>query len=110
MSKAAYFDINPTLDLVLEREIDVPQELVWRAWTQPEHVKQWFAPTPWTVSECKIDLQPGGQFYTVMRSPEGQAFPSAGCFLEIVPTRSLCSPTPSLRATGPANGPFSRLS
>ncbi len=89
MSKATYFDIDPTLDLMLEREIDVPQELVWRAWTQPEHVKQWFAPAPWTVSECEIDLQPGGQFYTVMQSPEGQSFPNMGCYLEIVPNEKL---------------------
>lgn len=89
MSKATYFDIDPNLDLVLEREVDVPTELVWRAWTEPEHIKKWFAPAPWTVSECEIDLQPGGQFYTVMRSPEGQTFPSAGCFLEIVPHKKL---------------------
>lgn len=87
--KASYFDIDPALDLVLERDIDVPRELVWKAWKQPEHVKKWFAPAPWTVSECDIDLQPGGVFYTVMRSPEGQAFPSAGCFLEIVPNEKL---------------------
>ena len=89
MSKAAYFDIDPALDLVLEREIDVPRELVWRAWTEPEHIKQWFAPAPWSISECEIDLQPGGQFYTVMRSPDGQAFPNMGCYLEIVPDEKL---------------------
>lgn len=89
MSKVLYFDIDPTLDLVLGREIDVPKELVWKAWTEPEHLKKWFAPAPWTVSECEIDLQPGGQFYTVMRSPEGQAFPSAGCLLEVVPNEKL---------------------
>jgi uncharacterized protein YndB with AHSA1/START domain len=89
MSKALYFDIDPTLDLVLEREIDVSRELVWKAWTEPEHLKKWFAPAPWTVSECEIDLQPGGQFYTIMRSPEGQAFSSAGCFLEVVANEKL---------------------
>ena len=89
MSKAAYFDIDPTLDLVLERTVDVPAELVWRAWTEPEHVKKWFAPAPWTISECEIDLRPGGQFYTVMNSPEGQAYPNMGCYLEIVPNEKL---------------------
>lgn len=89
MSKTPHVDIDPTLDLVLERDIDVPAELVWRAWTQPEHVKKWFAPAPWTISECKIDLKPGGQFYTVMQSPEGQAFPNMGCYLEIVPNERL---------------------
>ena len=68
--------IDPKLDLVLERTIDVPRELVWAAWTQPEHLSQWFTPAPWTVSECGIDLRPGGIFRTVMRSPEGREFPN----------------------------------
>jgi uncharacterized protein YndB with AHSA1/START domain len=81
--------IDPTLDLVLERTVDVPPDLVWLAWTRPEHVKAWFAPAPWTTVDCDIDLRPGGAFRTVMRSPEGQEFPSVGCYLEIVPERKL---------------------
>jgi uncharacterized protein YndB with AHSA1/START domain len=38
-------------DLVLERTVDVPVELVWKAWTEPEHLKKWFAPRPWTTPE-----------------------------------------------------------
>jgi uncharacterized protein YndB with AHSA1/START domain len=71
---------EPKLDLVLERVIDVPQELVWAAWTEPEHLSKWFSPAPWTVSDCEIDLCPGGIFRTTMRSPEGQAFPHVGCY------------------------------
>lgn len=89
MSKSNYFDFNPELDLVLERVVPVSYELVWQAWTQPEHLMKWFAPAPWTVSECEIDLRPGGIFRTVMCSPEGQAFPNVGCFLEIVPYEKL---------------------
>jgi uncharacterized protein YndB with AHSA1/START domain len=77
-------DPDPRLDLVLERSIDVPRDLVWQAWTRPEHVKRWFAPAPWTMVECEIDLRPGGIFRTVMRSPEGEHFPGVGCYLEIV--------------------------
>lgn len=106
MSRATYFDIDPTLDLVLEREIDVPRELVWRAWTQPEHVKQWFAPAPWTISECEIDLRPGGQFYTVMQSPEGQSFPNMGCYLEIVPNEKLVFTNALTPGYRPSEQPF----
>lgn len=81
--------IDPSLDLVLERLIDVPIDRVWAAWTMPEHVKAWFAPAPWSVSECEIDLRPGGIFRTVMRSPEGETFPGDGCFLEVEPKRRL---------------------
>lgn len=106
MSKAPYVDIDPTLDLVLERDIDVPAELVWRAWTQPEHIKKWFAPAPWTISECEIDLQPGGRFYTVMQSPEGQAFPNMGCYLEIVPNERLVFTDALAPGYRPSGQPF----
>jgi uncharacterized protein YndB with AHSA1/START domain len=75
---------DPRLDLLLERVVDVPPELVWAAWTVPEHVKKWFTPAPWTTVDCEIDLRPGGIFRFVMRSPEGQEFPNVGCYLEVV--------------------------
>jgi uncharacterized protein YndB with AHSA1/START domain len=81
--------IDTKLDLVLERIVDVSPALVWAAWTEPEHVKKWFTPAPWTTVECEIDLRPGGIFRTVMRSPEGEDFPNLGCYLEIVPNRKL---------------------
>jgi uncharacterized protein YndB with AHSA1/START domain len=80
---------DPRLDLVLERVVDVPPELVWAAWTEPEHIKKWFTPAPWQTVDCEIDLRPGGIFRTVMRSPEGQEFPNVGCFLEIIRNRKL---------------------
>ena len=83
-------EINPKLDLVLERVVDAKRELLWKAWTQPEHVKQWFVPKPWSVVDCEIDLRPGGVFATTMQSPEGEQMPpSAGCYLEIVPNEKL---------------------
>ncbi|MGH8577582.1 MAG: SRPBCC family protein [Gammaproteobacteria bacterium] len=75
---------TPRLDLVLTRVIDAPRALIWQVWTDPEHVKKWWAPKPWTTVECEMDLRPGGIFRTVMRSPEGQDYPNAGCFLELV--------------------------
>lgn len=83
------FEIDPKLDLILERTVDVPPEFVWRAWTEPEHLVKWFTPAPWKTVSCKIDLRPGGLFHTVMQSPEGEKFPGNGCYLEIVPNRKL---------------------
>jgi uncharacterized protein YndB with AHSA1/START domain len=77
--------MDPELDLVLERTVNVPRELVWAAWTEPERVKQWFAPSPWTIPECEIDLRPGGVFRCVMRSPDGKEYPNVGCWLEVLP-------------------------
>jgi uncharacterized protein YndB with AHSA1/START domain len=100
------FTPDPTLDLVLEREIDVPVELVWEAWTTPDSIKEWFCPKPWSVSSCEIDLRPGGKFNTVMRSPEGQEFPNGGCYLEVVPNQRLVFTDTLLPGFRPAPKPF----
>ncbi len=100
------FTPDPTLDLVLEREIDVPVELVWEAWTTPDSIKEWFCPKPWSVSSCEIDLRPGGKFNTVMRSPEGQEFPNSGCYLEVVPNQRLVFTDTLLPGFRPAPKPF----
>lgn len=85
-----YPKIDPDLDLVLERVVDVRPELVWRAWTEPKHVMKWFTPKPWETIACEIDLRPGGIFSSTMRSPEGEVMPkNDGCFLEVVTNRRL---------------------
>jgi uncharacterized protein YndB with AHSA1/START domain len=81
--------INAELDLQFERIVDVPREKIWAAWTTPALLMPWFCPLPWKTIECEIDLRPGGRFYTVMQSPEGQKFPNAGCYLEIIPNKKL---------------------
>lgn len=81
--------IDPSLDLVLDREVPVAPAIVWAAWTQPEHLKKWFCPRPWQVTECEIDLRPGGKFRTVMRGPDGPAMDNTGCYLEVVPGQRL---------------------
>lgn len=83
------YKFDPQLDLLLERTVDVKPELVWAAWTQPEHLLHWFTPAPWKTVECEIDLRPGGIFSNVMESPEGQRFPHVGCYLEVVENRRL---------------------
>lgn len=98
--------IDPRLDLVLEREIDVPVELVWKAWTTPAHLKEWFVPKPWTITSVEIDLRPGGAFNTTMRSPEGQEFPNRGCYLEIVPHERLVFTDTLLPGYRPSPEPF----
>lgn len=83
------YERDPKKDLVLERTVDVAPELVWKAWTTPEHIVNWFTPKPWETTACEIDLRPGGTFSTTMRSPEGQDYPNLGCYLEVVPNERL---------------------
>lgn len=82
--------LNPELDLELVRDVPVSPELVWRAWTEPELITQWFTPKPWETTECEIDLRPGGIFRTEMRGPDGEeGGGGAGCYLEVVPNERL---------------------
>lgn len=46
-------------ELVLDLTLNAPREKVWRCWTEPELMKQWFAPAPWTTPRVEIDLRPG---------------------------------------------------
>ncbi len=82
--------INPKLDIVLERFIDAPKRLVWEALTKPEHLKEWYMPKPWgSVSNCELDLRPGGIFSIDIATADGHEVPNLGCVLEVVPMERL---------------------
>ena len=72
MTRPIEFRPDPELDLVLERVVDVPKDLVWKAWTVPEHVKQWFTPAPWKTVEVRD--RPS----TRRRIPNGDALAGRG--------------------------------
>jgi uncharacterized protein YndB with AHSA1/START domain len=79
-------------DLVITRILDAPVELVWKAWTDPEHVKRWWGPKYYTSPTCKIDLRVGGKYVFCMRAPKeqgGQDSYTAGVYKEIVPLKRL---------------------
>jgi uncharacterized protein YndB with AHSA1/START domain len=78
--------MTKTNDLVLERTLNAPRELVWRAWTDPKLLKQWFAPKPFEISEVEMDLRPGGIFRIRMVGPDGfdTGHGNPGCVLEVV--------------------------
>ncbi|AHZ85442.1 SRPBCC family protein [Bdellovibrio bacteriovorus] len=82
-------NIDPKLDLVLERVLDLTPEQVWKGWTTPEILTKWFCPEPWKTIEAEVDLKPGGMFRTVMQSPEGDKYPNVGCFLEVEKNKKL---------------------
>jgi uncharacterized protein YndB with AHSA1/START domain len=80
---------DPVLDLVLEREIDAPAAALWACWTQPALIERWFCPLPWRATDVALELRPGGAFACMIRGPDGEAMPNAGCYLEVVPERRL---------------------
>ena len=79
-------------NLLLVRTLRAPRALLWRCWTEPELLCQWFCPKPWYVSEAVIDLRPGGRFFSMMNGPNGEVFPNEGSLLEVVPMERLAFP------------------
>lgn len=71
-------------ELVLSRIINVPREKLFRAWTEPALMKQWFAPRPWTTPVVEVDPRSGGASRIVMRGPDGNEQDLPGVYLEVV--------------------------
>jgi uncharacterized protein YndB with AHSA1/START domain len=76
-------------ELTISRTINAPRAVVWKAWTTPEHLQQWWCPKPWTTQIRGFDLRPGGVFDTLMRGPDGEESSNPGVFLEVVPQERL---------------------
>ena len=84
------FTLNPKLDFAIERVIDAPPRLAWEALTKPEHLKEWYMPKAWgRVSECEMDVRPGGIFRVNIAVKDGPEIPNLGCFLDVVPMERL---------------------
>lgn len=96
-------------DLVLVRDIAASPAALFRCWTDAALIPQWFCPPPWGVSEARSDPRPGGEFFVLMRGPEGQEMPNPGVYLEVVPGRRIVSTDAYLRAWEPAPKPFMTL-
>lgn len=76
-------------EIVITRVFDTPRDLVFKAWTDPDHLKRWWGPKVFTTPYCTVDLRVGGLFRYCMRSPDGQDFWGRGIFREIVPPQRL---------------------
>lgn len=70
--------------LTITRIFDAPRGLVFKAWTEREHLMRWWGPRGFTVTFCEMDLRPGGPWRISMRSPEGREDRQRGIFREIV--------------------------
>lgn len=75
--------------IVLTRLYDAPRELVWQAFTEPQHVAQWYGGEGFSSPVCEMDVRPGGLWRHVMRAPNGMEFPVNSVFIEVVPPERL---------------------
>lgn len=92
-------------ELVLSRLIDAPRDKVYRCWTEPDLLKQWFAPQPFTTSEARLDVRPGGANVVTMQSHDGLKFPNAGIYLEVIPNERLVLTDAFTAGWSPKDGP-----
>jgi uncharacterized protein YndB with AHSA1/START domain len=76
-------------DLVITRTLKAPRSALWRAWSDPELLKQWWCPKPWTTQVKAFDFRTGGAFHTYMQGPDGGDSDNPGVFLEVVPQSRL---------------------
>lgn len=93
-------------DLVLELVLDAPAEKLYRGWTEPELMKQWFAPKPWTTPKVDNDQRVGGRANVTMANPEGQEFPNNGVYLELIPNQKIVFTDAFTEGWKPAGRPF----
>ncbi|MGA2788764.1 MAG: SRPBCC family protein [Verrucomicrobiota bacterium] len=75
---------NADREIVIAREFNAPRELVWEAWTHPEHVAHWWGPRGFTTTIEKMDVRPGGLWKHVMHGPDGANYPNQSVFKEVV--------------------------
>ena len=101
-------DATPQSDreLILTRLIDAPPKTVFKAWTDPALLKQWFAPLPYTTPVAELDVRPGGANLIVMRGPDGHEFPNRGIYLEVVANERLVFTDAYVKAWEPSEKPF----
>ena len=96
-------------ELVLTRVFEATPPEVFRAWTDPEILKQWFAPLPWTTPHAELDVRPGGSSLVVMRGPDGKDFSNPGVYLDVVENERLVITDAYVRAWEPSEKPFMTL-
>ncbi len=96
----------PKYELVLDRLLDAPREKLYRCWTEPELMKPWFCPQPWSVSHVEIDARPGGSNLIVMNGPNGEVVPNRGVYLEVAPNEKLVFTDAFTSAWVPSEKPF----
>jgi len=76
-------------ELVLERVLNAPREKLWRCWTEPALIVQWFTPPPFKTTKAVMDVRAGGESCVIMQAPDGTEFPNPGLYLEVVPNEKL---------------------
>lgn len=71
-------------EIIVNRVFDASRELVWKAWTEAEHVVNWWGPKGFSITTSEIAIKPGGIWRFIMKGPDGVEYPNKIVFQEIV--------------------------
>lgn len=93
-------------ELVITRLIHAPRASLFRAWTEPELLKQWFTPPPFKTIAAEVDLRAGGSSCIVMQGPDGAQVPCRGVYLEVIRDQRIVFTDAFVRAWEPSEKPF----
>jgi uncharacterized protein YndB with AHSA1/START domain len=97
---------NAKLELSLTRIINAPREKLFRCWTDPKLIVQWFTPPPWKTIHAETDVRSGGSSYIVMKGPDGTEVPNRGVYLEVVKNEKIVATDAYTKAWEPSAKPF----
>ena len=89
-------------EIVISRVFDAPRELVWKAWTDPEHIVHWWGPRGFTTTIEQMDLRPGGVWKFVMHGPDGTDYANRSVFVEVTKPERIVFTHGGSREGGPA--------
>ena len=98
-------ELVPETDLVLDREIAAPRDLIYTCWTTPEHLVHWFVPKPHRVTACRLDVRVGGACNTTFEV-DGNLMENNGVYLEVIPNEKLVFTDTYTEGWKPAAEPF----
>ncbi|MCI4322856.1 MAG: SRPBCC domain-containing protein [Thermoplasmata archaeon] len=87
-------------EIVLSRVIHAPRETVWKAWTEPRRLANWWGPESFTNPVCDVEVRAGGAIRIEMRAPDGVVYPMTGTFREVSPPERLVFSSAALDAAG----------
>lgn len=96
---------DPETDLMLTRDLNAPRDVIYKCWTTPEHLVQWFVPKPHKVTACELDVRPGGKCNTTFEV-DGKEMPNNGVYLEVIPNEKLVFTDTYTEGWKPASEPF----
>jgi len=82
-------DVHGRASVTINRLMDAPIDLMWRVWTEAEHLKAWWGPNVFTAPVVEVDLRVGGRLHIIMRAPDGLEHAADAVFQEIDPPTRL---------------------